>query len=210
MKKTICFVAALGVMMLPCAAFAQAPAAQPSTAPAAVMAEPSGLPADQQPTKEQLIKLFELMRVRDQLATVTKMMPALVQQQMKAHMQQMRKDHPEMALMSEEKQQAAGMVMDKFMARVFDIYTPDEMISDMAGIYQKHLSRSDVDGMIAFYSTPAGQHMVAMTPVIMQEYMPLVMQRMQERMKPLTDEMSKEMEQIAKPAAPSADKPATK
>ena len=210
MKKTICFVAALGVMMLPCAAFAQAPAAQPSTAPAAVMAEPSGLPADQQPTKEQLIKLFELMHVRDQLASVTKMIPALVQQQMKTQMQQMQKDHPEMAMMSEEKQQAAGMVMDKFMARVFDIYTPDEMISDMAGIYQKHLSRSDVDGMIAFYSSPAGQHMVAMTPVIMQEYMPLVMQRMQERMKPLTDEMSKEMEQIAKPAAPAADKPATK
>ena len=210
MKKTICFAAALGVMMLPCAAFAQAPAAQPSTAPAAVMAEPSGLPADQQPTKEQLIKLFELMHVRDQLASVTKMIPALVQQQMKTQMQQMQKDHPEMAMMSEEKQQAAGMVMDKFMARVFDIYTPDEMISDMADIYQKHLSRSDVDGMIAFYSSPAGQHMVAMTPVIMQEYMPLVMQRMQERMKPLTDEMSKEMEQIAKPAAPSADKPATK
>jgi len=210
MKKTICFAAAFGVMMLPCAAFAQAPAAQPSTAPAAVMAEPSGLPADQQPTKEQLIKLFELMHVRDQLASVTKMIPALVQQQMKTQMQQMQKDHPEMAMMSEEKQQAAGMVMDKFMARVFDIYTPDEMISDMAGIYQKHLSRSDVDGMIAFYSSPAGQHMVAMTPVIMQEYMPLVMQRMQERMKPLTDEMSKEMEQIAKPAAPSADKPATK
>ena len=210
MKKTICFAAALGVMMLPCAAFAQAPAAQPSTAPAAVMAEPSGLPADQQPTKEQLIKLFELMHVRDQLASVTKMIPALVQQQMKTQMQQMQKDHPEMAMMSEEKQQAAGMVMDKFMARVFDIYTPDEMISDMAGIYQKHLSRSDVDGMIAFYSSPAGQHMVAMTPVIMQEYMPLVMQRMQERMKPLTDEMSKEMEQIAKPAAPAADKPATK
>lgn len=210
MKKTICFAAALGVMMLPCAAFAQAPAAQPSTAPAAVMAEPSGLPADQQPTKEQLIKLFELMHVRDQLASVTKMIPALVQQQMKTQMQQMQNNHPEMAAMSEEKQQAAGIVMDKFMARVFDIYTPDEMISDMAGIYQKHLSRSDVDGMIAFYSSPAGQHMVAMTPVIMQEYMPLVMQRMQERMKPLTDEMSKEMEQIAKPAAPASDKPAAK
>jgi hypothetical protein len=208
MKKAICFAAALGMMMLTCAAFAQLPAAQPSTAP--VAAASMAIPADQQPTKEQLIKLFELMRVRDQLATVTKMMPALVQQQMKAQMQQMRKDHPEMALMSEEKQQAAGMVMDKFMARVFDIYTPDEMISDMAGIYQKHLSRSDVDGMIAFFSTPAGQHMVAMTPVIMQEYMPMVMQRMQERMKPLTDEMSKEMEQIAKPAAPSTDKPAEK
>ena len=204
MKKTICFAAALGVMMLPCAAFAQAPAAQPSTAPAAVMAEPSGLPADQQPTKEQLIKLFELMHVRDQLASVTKMIPALVQQQMKTQMQQMQKDHPEMAMMSEEKQQAAGMVMDKFMARVFDIYTPDEMISDMAGIYQRHLTSSDVDGMIAFYSSPAGQHMVDMAPVIMREYMPMVMQKMQERMKPMMDEMKKEMEEIAKPQAPSA------
>jgi hypothetical protein len=208
MKKTVCMTALLGIMMLPCAAFAQAPAAQPTTAPAA--AASTAVPADQQPTKEQLIKLFELMHVRDQMASVTKMMPALVQQQMKTQMQQMQKDHPEMGMMSEEKQQAVGIVMDKYMARVFDIYPFDEMISDMAGIYQKHLSRSDVDGMIAFYSTPAGQHMVAMTPVIMQEYMPLVMQRMQERMKPLTDEMSKEMEQIAKPAAPAADKPAEK
>ncbi len=207
MKKANCITAVVGMgLALVSCAFAQTPASQPASAPAAAVT----IPADQQPTKEQLIKLFELMHVRDQLASVTKMLPALVQQQMKAQMQQMQNDHPEMAAMSEEKQQAAGMVMDKFMARVYDIYTPDEMISDMASIYQKHLSRSDVDGMIAFYNTPAGQHMVAMTPVIMQEYMPMVMQRMQERVKPFTDEMSKQMEQIAKPAAPAADKPATK
>jgi hypothetical protein len=208
MKNTICFAAALGMMMLPCAAFAQAPATPPSTAPVAVAS--TAISADQQPTKEQLAKLFDLMRVRDQLASVTKMMPALMQQQMKAQMEQMRKDHPEMAAMSEEKQEAAAKVMSKFMGRVMDLYTSDEMVADMAGIYQKHLSRSDVDGMIAFYSSPAGQHMVAMTPVIMQEYVPLVMQRTQERIKPLMDEMSKEMEQIAKPAAPSADKTAMK
>jgi hypothetical protein len=103
--------------------------------------------------------------------------------------------------MSDEQHQEAAKVMNKFMARVFDVYNADEMISDMAGIYQRHLTRSDVDGMIAFYSSPAGQHMVAITPVIMQEYMPLVMGRMQERMKPLIEDLGKEMEAIAKPVA---------
>ena len=210
MKKTICFAAALGMMMLPCAAFAQAPAAPPSTAPAAVLPEPSVIPADQQPTKEQLTKLFELMRIKQQMSSMTKMMPAMMRQQMQAHVKEMQKNHPELAAMTEEQQQASMKVESKFMEKVVDLYTSDEMIADMEGIYQKHLTRSDVDGIIAFYSSPAGQHMVDMAPVIMQEYVPLMMQRTQERIKPLMDEMSKEMEQIAKPAAPSTDKPATK
>jgi hypothetical protein len=208
MKKTICFAAALGMMMLPCAAFTQAPAAPPSTAPAA--AASTMIPADQQPTKEQLTKLFELMRIKQQISSMTKMMPAMMRQQMQAHVKEMQKNHPELAAMTEEQQQASMKVESKFMEKVVDLYTSDEMIADMEGIYQKHLTRSDVDGIIAFYSSPAGQHMVDMAPVIMQEYVPLMMQRTQERIKPLMDELSKEMEQIAKPAAPSADKPATK
>jgi hypothetical protein len=210
MKKAICFAAALGMMMLPCAVFAQAPAVPPSTAPAAVLPEPSVIPADQQPTKEQLTKLFELMRIKQQISSMTKMMPAMMRQQMQAHVKEMQKNHPELAAMTEEQQQASMKVESKFMEKVVDLYTSDEMIADMEGIYQKHLTRSDVDGIIAFYSSPAGQHMVDMAPVIMQEYVPLMMQRTQERIKPLMDEMSKEMEQIAKPAAPSTDKPATK
>ncbi len=190
-------------MMLPCAVIAQTLAAPPPTPPEAAAV----IPADQQATKEQLTKLFEVMKVRDQMASVTKMMPTLVQQQMQEQMKQMMKDHPEMATMSPEQQKAAGEVMNKFMGKVFDIYPVDEMLSDMASIYQRHLTSADVDGIIAFYTSPAGQHMVGMAPVIMQEYMPLVMSRMQERMKPLIDGMSKEMEAVAKPDTPSADKP---
>jgi hypothetical protein len=206
MKKAICFNALLGMMLLPGASFAQAPGVNFGVTPTAAAV----VPADQQATKEQLNKLFELMKVRDQLASVTKMMPALMQQQMKAQMEQMKKDHPEMAAMSGEQQQVAAQVMSKFMTRVFDVYSADEMISDMATIYQKHLSTSDVDGMIAFYTSTAGQHMIAAQPVIMKEYMPLVMSQMQERMKPLIEEMSKEMEAITKSGASVADKPVAK
>lgn len=208
MKKATCIAAALGMMMLPCAAFAQTPAAQPSAAPAT--AASTTVPADQQPTKEQLAKLFELMRIKQQISSMTKMMPAMMRQQMQAHVKEMQKNHPELAAMTEAQQQASVNVESKFMERVVDLYSSDEMIADMESIYQKHLTRSDVDGIIAFYSSPAGQHMVDMAPVIMQEYMPLVMQRTQERIKPLMDAMTKQMEQIAKPATPSTDKTATK
>jgi hypothetical protein len=168
---------------------AQSPADQPAASPAVAVV----VPPDQQPTKEQLAKLFELMRVREQLASVTKMMPALMQQQMQTQIQQMQKDHPEMSSMTEEQQQAFGNVMNKYMQRVMNLYTSDEMIADMSALYQKHLTRSDVDGIIAFYSSPAGQHMLDMVPVIMQEFMPVVMNRMQERIKPVIDEMTREM-----------------
>jgi hypothetical protein len=95
------------------------------------------------------------------------------------------------------------------MGRVMNLYTPDEMTADMAAIYQKHLTQADVDGMIAFYSSPAGQHMLDVVPVIMKEFMPVVMQRINERIKPLTDEMTKEMAEISK-STPPADKPAQK
>jgi hypothetical protein len=213
MKKSIFFTAALGMMLLPCVNFAQVTGNQPEPAKQRVPREikvvvapaPGAVvPTDQQPTNDQLPKLFELMRIKEQMESVTKMMPAMMQQQFQAQFKEMQKDHPEMAVMTEEQQQAAAKVMGKFMGKVMDLYTSDEAMADMAGIYQRHLTSSDVDGMIAFYSSPAGQHMVDMAPVIMREYMPMVMQKMQERMKPMMDEMKKEMEEIAKPQAPSA------
>lgn len=203
----------MGVLLAPWALTAQAPAAQLADAQAPATAAPAAIPPDQQATKEQLAKLFEVMRVREQLASVTKIMPALMQQQMSAQFKQMQKEYPGANEMSDEQQQAMSKVMGKFMGKVMDLYTPDEMIADMATVYRRHLSRTDVDGMIAFYSSPAGQHMVEMQPVIMKEYMPMVMQHMQERMKPLIDEMSKEMQGVATGSAtssPHAKKSVTK
>ena len=96
------------------------------------------------------------------------------------------------------------------MERASDLYKSDEMIADMTALYQKYLTRSDVDGIIAFYSSSAGQRLLDIQPVIMQEYLPLVMQRMQDRVKTLTDEMQKELMEAIKPNAPSADKPTQK
>jgi hypothetical protein len=209
MKNAGNFAVVLGMgLFLALSGFAQAPAEQ--TAPASVPAPVAAIPADQQPTQEQLTKLFELMRVRENLASVSKMMPELMQQQIAAQAKEMQKDHPGRPHLTEEQQQAIAKITSKFMERVINLYSADEMIADMAALYQKHLSSSDVDDLIGFYSSPAGQHLLAMQPVIMKEFMPTVMQRIQERSKPLIDEMSKEIEAITKPQTPPANKPIQK
>jgi hypothetical protein len=190
------------------------PASEVAGAPpqAAAPAEPASavVPLDQQPTKEQLARLFEVMRVKEQLASMTKMMPALMQQAMQTQFKQMQKDHPEMAPTNEEQQQAVSKIMGRYMERVMNLYTAEDMAADMAILYQKHLTRSDVDGMIGFYSSPAGQHMLDMVPVIMREYIPLIMQKMNERVTPALNQMKKEMEELAKPSTPAAATPAAK
>jgi len=67
-----------------------------------------------------------------------------------------------------------------------------------------------VDGLIAFYSSPAGQHLLNAQPAIAQEYMPIVMGKVQERSVAMTKEMMKEMAEIAPAAKPAAKSGTTK
>jgi hypothetical protein len=221
MKKVKCIAVlfGMGLALAPALLSAQATDAKPAApaAPAAVApdAAPPVIPADQQATKEQLAKLFEAMRLRDQLASVTKMMPTIMQQAMEEQLKQVAKDHPEVTSMTDEQKQAAQAIVKNYMEKVIGVYSPDDMIADMASVYKKNLTRSDVDGIIAFYQSPVGQHMLDRMPAMMKDSMNLVMEHLQERIKPVLDVFTSQMEDLAKqpaPAAvpPAAEKPAAK
>jgi hypothetical protein len=207
MKKTFCFAAIIGLALVPGLAFGQTQADQPATT-----AEPAATttPLDQQPTKEQLAKLFEVMRLREQMQSVMKMMPALIQQQVQAQAKEMAPKLPGGGQLTPEQQAAFEKLMKNFMEKALNLYPADEMIADMASIYQRHMTREDVDAYIAFYGTPAGQHLLDLQPVIMKEYMPLVMNRMQERVKGLVEEQKKEMDEFMKSCEAPANTPAKK
>jgi hypothetical protein len=191
MIRKIKYAAAIGIslVLIPLAAVAQGPADQPASVSAAAV-----IPPDQQPTKEQLAKLFELMRLHQQVQSVLTMTQSMMQQQLSAQI----KDRAGKlgSSLTVDQQAAIAKISDKYMQKAFNLFTIDELLDDMAGIYQRHISRSDVDAMIAFYSAPAGQHLLDAQPVILKEYMPVIMQRVQERSKALTAEEAKEMEEV--------------
>jgi len=163
------------------------------------------IPEDQQPTKEQLAKLFEVMRLRQQLQSYLKMMPAMIQQQIQAQFKDATSKlggEP----MTADQQAQLELVMRKYLDKAVNVVSIDEMLDDMTTVYKRHVSGSDVDAYIAFYQSAAGQHLLDAQPAIMQEYMPLAMDRMKERSKALTDQMIADIQELTKPTTPPAEK----
>jgi hypothetical protein len=125
-------------------------------------------------------ELLDLMRIREQLQLLISGMREIVKQQ------------------AEEEVDAKGYYTEssayakakaRFTERAFNIITIDEMVDDVTASYQRHFTDEDIEAFIAFYGSPAGQHFLDAQPTIMQEYQPVVMERLRERTKILREEI---------------------
>jgi hypothetical protein len=186
---------------------AQTSLAAASTNEQQVSAAP--IPEDQQASKEQLAKLFEVMRLRQQLQSYLKMMPAMIQQQIQTQFKDTTSKLGGEPLTADQQAQLDS-VMHKYLEKAVNVVSIDEMLGDMATVYKRHVSSSDVDAYIAFYQSAAGQHLLDAQPAIMQEYMPMAMDRMKERSKALTDQMIADIAEVTKTTTPAAEKPTEK
>jgi hypothetical protein len=73
----------------------------------------------------------------------------------------------------------------------------------MVDIYRKSLNQSDVDGMLKFYKSPAGQALIAKMPIIMQN----MMTTMQERMKTMMPKVQQLVRETTERIQAAATKP---
>jgi hypothetical protein len=61
--------------------------------------------------------------------------------------------------------------VDTFSENLFKDMPVDEMLDAMIPIYQKHLTKEDLDGILAFYASPIGQKLQREQPAMTQESM---------------------------------------
>lgn len=194
------------LVCVPLAAVAQ----RASPAPASHAAPASTVSAADRPSREQLLTLFELMRLRAQMQQMLNMLPAALEQQLQS-------EQDEVALslapagggdLSAEQKATRNRITKKHFQQAERIYPMDEMLSDMVEVYQRHLTREDVDGILAFYRSPSGQHLIDAQPLMASEVMPAVTKKMETRSKELVDRYRKELNdamgppKVAPPAAP--------
>jgi len=191
-------------------AHAQAFTVEPSGALAQQQPETPAIPPEDQATKEQLAKLFDVMRIREQVQSVRKMVPLMVEEQIKEQAKALTAQVSPKANLTPEKRAELQKLAEKYVDKAVNIYPVDEMLNDMTSIYQRYLTREDIDAMIAFYSSTAGQHLLDAQPKIAREYMPMVMQRVRERTKDLTAEMMKEAAEITATQKSAPAQPAKK
>jgi len=166
----------------------------------------TAVPAADQPSKEQLVQLFEVMRIRSQMATMLKTLPQSVQQQLRSEEHSFEAKMPGDPTLTPEQKAALEKVTTKYMDAAFKLYPMDEMVDDLVVVYQRHLTKEDVDAITAFYESPAGQHLLDNQPAMMKEMMPATMKKMQERAQALTASYVKDLKEALNTSTPPASK----
>ena len=158
-------------------------------------AQPDNSPA----TREDILKLLTVMDTQAQVKQT--MQQVMAQSQVMAH-QAMKKRHPEMTA-----EQLARM--DKESAEIARTFPVEQIVEDMIPVYQRHLTKADVEAMIGFYSSPSGKKILHDMPAIMAESMEAVYPRLQKNIDDIMrrlDEKAEEEEKKSNPAKPAPKK----
>jgi hypothetical protein len=155
--------------------------------------------ADTPATRDDVLGLFTLMHVREQVGQV---MESIARQQRAIMHDNLKRQSPRI--------NAEDLArLDQFTTDIMKNLPVDGMLDDMVPVYQKHLSKSDVDAMSAFYSSPTGQKLLREMPAMTAESMQAAYPRIQAMMDNVMEraaQMAKEkQEKKTAPPNPAPD-----
>lgn len=128
------------------------------------------LPADAA-SREQLIELFDVLEVTQQMNSIMETME-----------KSMRQSQPALASLSDQQKADLDKLNKDMYVKVLNSDLLSNLIEQMIPVYQRHFTHADVDAIINFYSSAAGQKLLHEQPSILQELMPKVMAQAQEKM----------------------------
>jgi hypothetical protein len=144
--------------------------------------------ADAPATKEDVQRYLEVMHSREMM---TKMMEAMSKPMHQMMHEQYLKDKDKLPADFEERMTKQ---VDEYMKNL----PMEEMLQAMVPAYQKHLTKGDIDGLVAFYSSPTGQKLIKELPAISAEAMQAMMPLMRKQMESMNQRMQQEIAQMEK------------
>jgi uncharacterized protein len=121
---------------------------------------------------EDVKKLFDVMASREQMR---QMMQQLLTQMRAMNREQLKKRNPEIS-------EAELSRLDRESEDLIKNFPWDELLDDMVPIYQRHFTKTDIDSLTVFYSSPAGQKLLHEMPAVTAETMRSAYPRMQAAM----------------------------
>jgi hypothetical protein len=143
------------------------------------------------PSQESIDRLLVDAKVEQLLDTMLANVDQVMRRSMETSMQGQQQ-------LSPEQRQAADGAAAKFVQVMREEMTWDKLRPLYVQIYQESFTQEEIDGLIAFYESPAGVAFVEKMPVVMQKSMSI----MQSRMAAMMEKMKAAMkEAIAEPKA---------
>jgi hypothetical protein len=141
-----------------------------------------------QPTADSVEKLLMLMQTEKMAGSVFQNMDAIMKGSM---------DQAIPKPVTPEMQQAIDKFRVGTLQMIKEELSWEKMHPIYVQIYQESFTQDDIDGLINFYASPAGQSFIEKMPVVMQKSMTL----MQARMGPIMQRMQAQIKEFATEAA---------
>jgi uncharacterized protein len=147
-------------------------------------------------TREDIEKLFTTLHIHEQMRSI---MEISAKQSMQTVRETLKQKLPN--LTDGDLDRATAMT-DTFL-KSMDL---DGMLNDMIPVYQRHLTKSDVAAMSAFYETPTGQKLLREQPAMTAEAMKAVQPRMEKMLSNLMDQAEKSARESVSHSQPTNNK----
>jgi len=155
-------------------------------------------PEDQPATTADIERYYDVMHIRDLMKST---MDAVAKQMHQMMHEQIQKT-PNLPPDAEEK-------IEKMEDKIIHEMPIDDLLQAMEPVYAKHLTKGDVDALIAFYSSPVGQKMLAEQPAITQEAMQASSGVIRKYMDQTMQEVQDQIAQMQKSNQPDPSKAVT-
>lgn len=172
------------LILLVCGSFAMGQ--KRTTTPRAAKPATATESKSEKPSAEQVLKLLDMMQIRDNLQITLDAMKL----QMKNGAERMFRE--QVPVPTGEQLKAINNIVDE----AFGELSMDDLIRDIVPVYQKHLTRSDVVGLISFYSSPVGQKLRREQGPMMRESMQATAAGQQQKMELLLDRVETRVQQL--------------
>jgi hypothetical protein len=153
--------------------------------------------ADASATKEDVQKYLDVMHSREMMAQMVEAMSKPMHQMIH---EQFIKDKDKLPADFEER-------MNKMLDGWMKSFPWDETVQAMVPVYQKHLTKGDIDAIVAFYSAPTGKKLLKEMPAMMGEAMEAMMPLLRKQMDAMNERIQ---EQVAQMLKESGSKPGGK
>jgi uncharacterized protein len=146
----------------------------------------SALPADA-PSRDQVMTLMDLLQVRRNM------------QQMMGGMKEAMKAGALQGLKREVRDPSQKQIdkINVLVEAAFEQMRLDDFIDVMIPVYQRHLSKADIEEMIRFYTSPTGQKLLREQPQMMQESMQAAQAVQEAKMGSILDNIERRMKESA-------------
>ena len=140
------------------------------------------------PTRDDVLKFMDVMQVRHTMDVMIEQMKLQLKREMRRDMEA---KTPHLTPLQQDR-------IDHTIDTVFANFPVDELINVMVPVYQRHISKQDLDALITFYSSPTGQRILSEMPTMMTEGMQAASEVAARRIAGIRRQVDSEVEQMRK------------